>query len=155
MNIKEFVSAYRNHPILFVGTGVSLRYLIESFKWDELLKKIAFELSGNDEYYLDLKSDSQLNGTYRYELIASKLEKNFTEALLKDRDGKFKEVNDLFYKNMNAGKNIPRFKLYVAILLASIQTKPEMSTELAELKKLGRILVQLLLLTMIHSLKLF
>lgn len=138
MNIKEFVSAYRNHPILFVGTGVSLRYLIESFKWDELLKKIAFELSGNDEYYLDLKSDSQLNGTYRYELIASKLEKNFTEALLKDRDGKFKEVNDLFYKNMNAGKNIPRFKLYVAILLASIQTKPEMSTELAELKKIGK-----------------
>lgn len=27
MNINDFISNYRNHPVLFVGTGISLRYL--------------------------------------------------------------------------------------------------------------------------------
>lgn len=27
MNIQEFISNYHNHPVLFVGTGLSLRYL--------------------------------------------------------------------------------------------------------------------------------
>lgn len=27
MDIQEFVSKYKNHPVLFVGTGFSLRYL--------------------------------------------------------------------------------------------------------------------------------
>lgn len=138
MNIQEFVAAYRNHPILFVGTGVSLRYLAESYRWDALLKKIAFELSGNNEYYLDLKSQSQVNGSFRYELIATQLELSFTEALVKDRNGKFKEVNDRFYQHMEAGRNISRLKIYIAILLESVQTKPEMSAELAELKKIGK-----------------
>lgn len=138
MNIQEFVKGYNNHPILFVGTGVSLRYLKDSYTWDALLRKIAFEVSGNNEYYLDLKSGSQINGFFRYEIIATQLEQSFTEALLKDRYGKFKVVNDRFYEYMEAGKNISRFKIYISILLESLETKPEMSAELAELKKIGK-----------------
>lgn len=138
MNIEEFISNYRNHPILFVGTGVSLRYLKQSFTWDELLKKVAFDLTGNNEYYLDIKSSTAENGKFRYDRIASKIESDFTDALVKDRNGKFKEVNDIFYKYMEEGKNISRFKIYVSSLLASIETKPEMVDELIEFKKIGK-----------------
>ena len=40
MNIQEFISNYHNHPVLFVGTGLSLRYLENSYSWDSLLKKV-------------------------------------------------------------------------------------------------------------------
>ena len=56
MDIREFVSNFKNHPVLFVGTGVSLRYLENSFSWDGLLRKIAFDLKESEEYYLDLKA---------------------------------------------------------------------------------------------------
>jgi hypothetical protein len=54
MNIREFIGQYRNHPVLFIGAGVSLRYLNNSHTWDGLLKYIAFELKGNNEFYLDI-----------------------------------------------------------------------------------------------------
>ena len=56
MNVNDFISQYRNHPIIFVGTGISLRYLKNSYTWDNLLSKVAFELTGNPEYYFDIKS---------------------------------------------------------------------------------------------------
>lgn len=65
MEISEFVGRYRNHPVLFVGAGVSLRYLEKSFTWDGLLSKIAYELKGNVEYYLDVKSNCETGGLFR------------------------------------------------------------------------------------------
>ncbi len=40
MDIREFISKYRNHPVLFIGTGFSLRYLSNSYTWDGLLKNL-------------------------------------------------------------------------------------------------------------------
>ena len=54
MQLSDFIRQFRNHPVLFVGTGMSLRYLENSYSWDDLLKKICFELKGNNEYYYDL-----------------------------------------------------------------------------------------------------
>jgi len=59
MQVPDFIKNYKNHPVLFVGTRMSLRYLKNSYNWDELLKKIAFDLWGNEEKYLDLKSSSR------------------------------------------------------------------------------------------------
>ena len=53
MNIQEFISNYHNHPVLFVGTGLSLRYLENSYSWDSLLQKVAKEFNPDSEYYLD------------------------------------------------------------------------------------------------------
>ena len=72
MNIQEFIGQYRNHPVLFVGAGVSLRYLNNAFTWDGLLKHIAFELKGNNEFYLDIKAESRENGKYDYTKVAAK-----------------------------------------------------------------------------------
>ena len=47
---EEFISEFKNHPVLFVGTGLSLRYLKHSYTWDGLLEHISYELTGNDEY---------------------------------------------------------------------------------------------------------
>jgi len=55
MDIFDFVGSYKNHPVLFIGSGFSLRYLKNSYNWQDLLKKIAIELTESDEYYLDLK----------------------------------------------------------------------------------------------------
>ena len=42
MKIEQFVKKYENHPVLFAGTGISLRYLKNSYSWESLLKKNMF-----------------------------------------------------------------------------------------------------------------
>ena len=56
MDIFEFVSSYKNHPVLFVGTGLSLRYLNNSFNWEGLLKYVSIDLYGTDEKFYDMKN---------------------------------------------------------------------------------------------------
>ena len=138
MNIKEFISNYKNHPILFIGTGISLRYLKSSYTWDALLRKVATDLSGNEEYYLDLKSACEESGKYRYDKIASLLDEKFTKTLVSDREGKFKTVNDKFYELMNSGVNVTRMKIYISELLSSTELKEDMAHEITEFKKVGK-----------------
>ena len=73
MDIREFVSKYRNHPVLFIGTGFSLRYLSNSYTWDGLLTKISYDLKGNTEFYLDIKSKCEVAGKYDFAKVASLL----------------------------------------------------------------------------------
>ncbi|MBF0694631.1 MAG: SIR2 family protein [Flavobacterium sp.] len=138
MTIQEFISQYRNHPILFVGTGISLRYLKNSFTWDDLLSKIAFELTGNPEYYYDIKAQCDIDGKFNYLKIASIIEEKFNSALQADRDGKFKHINDIFYQNMAKNINLSRFKIYIAELFSKLEFKEEMAAELKDLKKIRK-----------------
>ncbi|MBL0686701.1 MAG: SIR2 family protein [Sulfurospirillum sp.] len=138
MKIKEFISNYNNHPVLFIGTGISLRYLKNSYTWNGLLKKVAFELTDNEEFYLDLKSKCYQNDTYQYEKIAALLEEEFNTLLSKDRNGKFKEINDIFYENMQEDINLSRFKIYISQLLSDLEHKDNMIDEIAELKKIRK-----------------
>lgn len=138
MNIKEFISRFNNHPVLFIGTGISLRYLENSYTWDGLLRKISFELKGNDEFYYDLKSSNQSDGRYNYESIATILEKEFNTIVSKDRNGKFKDINDMFYRKMSNDINYSRFKIYLCKLLSQINYKQEYEHEITELKKVRK-----------------
>src|SRR5215217_3543045 len=113
MTIQEFIAQYKNHPILFVGTGISLRYLKNSFTWDDLLSKIAFELSENSEYYFDVKAQCHIKGRFDFLKIATIIEDKFNFVLQDDRNGKFKHINDIFYENMAKGINLSRFKIYI------------------------------------------
>jgi hypothetical protein len=135
MNISEFIGNYKNHPILFIGTGVSLRYLKNSYTWDGLLSRISFDLHGSLEPYLDIKSNCQIKGEYKYDMIASSLEAKFNSHLLSDRNGCFKEINDEFYRRMEQGDNISRFKIYISKILSDITHKDNINIELQELKK--------------------
>lgn len=138
MNVDEFISGYRNHPVLFLGAGISLRYLKNSYTWDGLLQHISMELKGNSEYYLDLKSSCEVDGKYDFLKIATLLEKEFNSILLADRYGKFKDINDLFYESMLEGKNYSRFKIYISRLLGDIDFKEGMGEEITELKKIRK-----------------
>jgi len=138
MNINEYISGYKNHPVLFVGTGVSLRYLKNSYTWDGLLSQVAFDLKENKEFYLDIKSKSEENGKYKYDKIATLLEREFNDDLSNDRDGKFKDINDVFYENMEKGINLSRLKIYISKLLSEIEFKEEMLDEVKELKKIRK-----------------
>lgn len=141
MNISDFISKYKNHPVLFVGTGLSLRYLTNAFTWDGLLSKIAFDLKENEEYYLDLKASCQINGNgkYSFEKLALKLEEEFNNTLINERNGKFKEINDIFYAKMKENNvNVSRFKIYISILLGELEYRENQKEELAEFKKIRK-----------------
>lgn len=138
MKIREFISSYKNHPVLFVGTGLSLRYLKDSYTWDGLLRKIAFEFSGGTEYYLDLKSRCEIGGKYNFAKIADHLEQDFNNHLVENRNGIFKSVNDVFYANMESNKNVSRFKIYISNLLSSLSYKEEKLEELTAFKKVRK-----------------
>lgn len=135
MNIVDFVGGYKNHPVLFVGTGISLRYLNNSFTWDGLLRRICEEVFGDEERYLDLKSQHETHGNFDFPSIGGSLEEKFNSALVSDRHGKFKYINDRFYELMTNNKNVSRFKLYISDLLSDYAQKEAMQEEIAEFKK--------------------
>lgn len=135
MDIQEFISNYKNHPVMFIGTGLSLRYLSNSYSWENLLKKIALDFNSNEEYYLDIKARYMKGQQCDFEKVATDLEKDFNDYLQKNRNGKFKHINDLFYENMKNGVNISRFKLYISDLLSSAEVKDSVLPEIVELKK--------------------
>lgn len=138
MNIQDFIGQYRNHPVLFIGAGVSLRYLNNAFTWDGLLKHIAFELKGNNEFFLDIKAACRENGKYDYTKVATKLEQEFNKVLGEDRNGKFKEINDVFYQEMENENCLSRFKIYISELVKQLDYREEMREELSELKKIRK-----------------
>lgn len=138
MNIQDFVRKFRNHPIMFIGTGLSLRYLSTAFSWEELLKKIAYDFNPNEEYYLDIKSECITSNGCDFSKMATLLENDFNKHLQTDRYGKFKDINDIFYDNMKKGINVSRFKLYIAYLLDEITFRDGVESELAELKKIRK-----------------
>lgn len=136
MDITSFIEQFKNHPILFVGTGVSLRYVEESYTWSNLLAKVAFALSGNEEFYFDLKHKHTTNGKVNFLTLASELETIFNEKLAtpEERNGSFKEINDLFYENMRNNLSSSRFKIYITKLLKDITFKDDKYGELELLK---------------------
>lgn len=138
MHIEDFIKKYTNHPVLFVGTGMSLRYLENSFTWDGLLSFISKELKGNDEFYYELKYKHQNNGDYDFPKIATDLEKEFDAVLQTDRNGKFKDINDKFFANIRNNINISRFKLYITSLLDKYSIKEDKKEEITDLQKVRK-----------------
>lgn len=106
-------------------------------------KKIASEINPNPEYFWDLKADNMHGDYVIYEKVATNLEKDFNELLKRNRNGNFAEINNIFYKNMEKGKKVSRFKIYISTLLKDIKIKDSVEAEISELKKARKMLVQL------------
>ena len=74
MKIEEFIKGYLNHRVLFIGTGLSLRYLNNSYSWENLLQHICYQLIGNkeinDEYYNLMEKGINIS---RFKIYISKL----------------------------------------------------------------------------------
>mgnify|MGYP004524981677 FL=1 len=140
MKIEQFVKKYENHPVLFAGTGISLRYLKNSYSWETLLRKICFDIKENDEFFLNLKN-KYYDSTTRfcdYAKLAEELEVEFNKILIDDRNGKFKEINDEFFKLMEQNNNTSRLKIYISKILNDLTLKEEMNPELEKMKKIRK-----------------
>lgn len=140
MKIEQFVKKYENHPVLFAGTGISLRYLKNSYSWESLLKKICFDIKENDEFFLNLKN-KYYDSTTRfcdYAKLAEELEVEFNNILIQDRNGKFKEINDKFFELMKQNGNASRLKIYISKILNDLTLKEEMKPELEKMKKIRK-----------------
>lgn len=138
MDIKDYISNFTNHPVLFVGTGISLRYLKNSFTWDSLLERISYIVYQNEEVYLDIKAKcTKRNEGFDYPQIASILENAFNDKLQKERYGEFSFINDSYYQRIKEGKPISRFKLYLAYLFSDLAIKNSKKEELDLLRQLS------------------
>ena len=135
MELIDFVKQYKTHPVLFIGTGMSMRYYSDSYSWEELLKKIVIDYSGNEEHFYDLKEKCLEQNKYNFPKLGGLIEKEFNDIAAADRNGQFKLINDQFYHNMKNGKQISRFKIYVASLFSKLSLRENVQEEINELIK--------------------
>lgn len=138
MNIHDFIGTYKNHPVLFVGTGISRRYLENSYGWQELLEKASFDLTEDKKFFLDLKHECYDGNKYLYEKIGSKLEHEFDKRLKVERNEKLKDINELFYEYSSKSIHTSRFKIYIADILSNLQFRESMQDEINEFKKIRK-----------------
>lgn len=121
-----------HHPFLFVGSGISKRYL-NSEKWDELLKFFCTELNGNEFQYNVYASQLDENDYYGQQpAIASLLEKDYNHAVL--TSPKY-EIFRNKYRNELQNK-VSALKIAVSNHLSKY-TLPKESIEIELLKKLS------------------
>ncbi|MDV4269436.1 SIR2 family protein, partial [Acinetobacter baumannii] len=65
-------------------------------------------------------------------------ELEFNELVAKDRDGKFKDINDLFYEASRENKSLSRFKIYVKNLLSTLDYRDSMLPEIECFKRISK-----------------
>lgn len=135
MNIKEFIGNFQNHPVMFVGAGISLRYLENSYNWNGLLKKICEAIDEDERYYLDLKAKHIKNEKCNYAKLAKEIEEQFNVSEKIKKDNRFTELYDVYYEKMKKGTKTSVFKLYIAELLSDYKINTEKKDELLELDK--------------------
>lgn len=135
MNLSTYTNGLSNHPILFVGTGLSLRYLENSYSWDKLLERVCVDIFNDKELYLQIKYENTNNRQPDYEAIAKRLEEKIDILLTRERGGKFKEINDTFYKLVEEGKNTSRLKIYISSLLREVSFKKAVEYELEAIRR--------------------
>lgn len=134
MEIKDFIKNFKTYPILFIGTGISLRYLEESFSWEQLLQKICFLIYENDTEFYDLRSDFKIDArNYDYIKFATFLEKCTNDIIRKNKE-KFCDINELFYEYSKNNKEVSRFRLLISKLLKSTSQKKENEGEILDFK---------------------
>lgn len=134
MDIRNYVKQFTNHPILFVGTGFSMRYIENSFSWDELLEYAANKLTGDESYYLDLKYEHRNS----YPKIATSIEKEFDRVLIENSIDGFRDTNTEFYDYIKKDIHVSRFKIYLSRILSDYRIKKDMEPEILELKKIRK-----------------
>lgn len=138
MHINDFIAGFKNHPVLFIGTGMSLRYLEDSYTWDQLLYHITYQITGNEEKYYDIKAKYSIEGGFDYASIASDIQDLFIEKATGKRGGEFEKVNDIFYENMKKGRKLNRFKIYLAQIFEKLRYRESMEEEINKFKKIRK-----------------
>lgn len=129
MNIKEFISGFTNYPILFLGSGFSLRYLEHSYNWSDLLLEASKFLTGNDRIFLRSRNLHTRDNDCDYEDVATDIEKAYEDVLDKVNDAKFTKLNDKYYESLRNGDKVSRLKLRIVEMVSDLSRRPEKEEE--------------------------
>ena len=123
--IKNAIQITGHHPFLFVGSGISKRYL-NTEKWDELLKVFCTEFSGNDFQYNIYANEVDAKDYYGMQpAIANLLEKDYSRAVLsKEKYNSFRTAHKQELLN-----NVSALKIAISQHLAN-PVLPENNPEL-------------------------
>ena len=131
--IKEAIQTTGHHPFLFVGSGLSKRYL-GSEKWDELLRKFCTEFSSNEfqyDVYANMVDEKDYYG--QQPAIAYLLEKDYNNKVLTtDQYLNFRKKHITELKN-----NVSALKIAISEHLSNYKI-PEDNEELKLLEKLAK-----------------
>lgn len=137
-NVLERLASGKRLPILFVGSGISKRYLYRYPNWEELLE-LAFKKYNSDLYQLQKYRDSfSRSGLSAFEIntkVATNIENDFNAAFF---DRKIK-LNIGSNKNPNwVRKGISPFKMYLASYFKkmTLYHRKDLDIELAKFKSL-------------------
>lgn len=131
--IGEAIQNTGHHPFLFVGSGLSKRY-IGTEKWDELLRLFCTEFSGN-EFQYDVYANRVDEKDYygQQPAIAYLLEKDYNnEVLTSNKYCDFRERHKDELKN-----KVSAFKIAISEHLSAYKI-PEDNEELKLLEKLAK-----------------
>ncbi|XMB85864.1 SIR2 family protein [Mycoplasmatota bacterium WC44] len=134
MNINDFVKNFRNYPILFVGTGMSLRYLKNSYSWDGLLIKSILDLGKTKKFYHDKAAENLVDDKIDFPALGSIIEDEFEMILKQDENEVLQHINDKYYELAENGCYTKRLKLYVSHLLSDPEYRESMDEEIKEFK---------------------
>lgn len=141
MYLNEFFGHIKNHPILFLGTGFSLRYLKKSYTWEGLLQRVADDLFFDEmdtnwqRKYLRLKSRCFIDDQISFELVAQELEHIFNSTVIDSDRDIFNSVRELYFESIDQNKKFSAFKAYIAEILSDFDIKDDKDSEIAELIK--------------------
>lgn len=134
MDIKDFVSKFKTHPVLFIGSGLSKRYLKGFPTWDELLSSISQDVWNTDEVYLRIADKHNFN----YAQIGSDIEDLFEKYMDDNRHGKHKQINDKYFEILRKTKTVGRFKLLISEVFSKMEYNHDQEDEITLFKELSR-----------------
>lgn len=138
MEINEFINNFQNHPILFVGTGLSLRYLNNSYNWEGLLKEISDYISDDPNHFYDLKNRVFNTSKKEYDLpkLATIIGKELDEYSMTHTDDEtIMAINKKFYEDMEDGLHSNRLKIFISLLVMDCDYRSDTAEEVKDFKR--------------------
>lgn len=143
--IEKVVSAFQTTPVLFVGSGLTRRYLGLP-NWEDLLKIFVNRLSPNNPYkyasYKNRAKEQLENGANTHvsketllPLTATLIERDFNYRWFSDAD--FRQVNDPEMLSQIQNSLLSPFKAEISHYIGSLSSPlPEYAEEINDLKVL-------------------
>lgn len=136
MNILEKLVQQNRLPVLFIGSGISKRYLKDYPSWPELLE-LSFKKFSNDEFeYNGLINQLKRKGLSDFDVnaeLGSYIESQFNDAFFRRKFKIGTSKNPAWIK-----RGTSPYKMFLALLFKKMQllTSPSLKKELDEFKQL-------------------